>query len=247
MELRDFFRKNPRVAVAFSGGVDSGYLLYETKKYAEEFGAYFVKSPFQPEFELEDALRLCELFGVTLNVLEIESMPEKILENTAERCYYCKKEIFSMIKTRAEKDGFSVIVDGTNATDDENDRPGMRAIRELGVRSPLKEYGLSKQEIRDLSRDANLFTSDKPAYSCLATRIPKDTRITPELLERIERAENALFKVGLSGFRVRLMGECARLELTAAQLANIIYIRQDIIEALSPFFEDVFIDIKSVR
>lgn len=177
MTLQDFFTSHPKTAIAFSGGVDSAYLLYAAKKYAEEVRAYYVKSEFQPRFELEDAVRLAQDIGTDITVLEqsVLSVPQ-VAENPADRCYHCKTAIFTAVMKAADADGFSVLLDGTNASDDAQDRPGMRALRELSVRSPLRECGLTKQEIRRLSKAAGLFTWNKPAYACLATRISPERK-----------------------------------------------------------------------
>lgn len=206
MDLKDFFRENPRVALAFSGGVDSAYLLYAAMECKAHVRAYYVKSAFQPRFELEDAGRLAEELGAEMRVLEEDVLAEpQVASNPADRCYHCKKRIFAAIAKAAGEDGFSVLMDGTNASDDAGDRPGMRALRELEVRSPLRECGLTKTEIRRRSKEAGLFTWDKPAYACLATRIPTGVEITEERLCRTERAESYLASVGLRDFRVKMV------------------------------------------
>ena len=218
MKLSDFFNKNPRIAIAFSGGVDSSYLLYAAKTAGCDVRAYFIKSQFQPEFELDDAARFADSLSVPLTVgtLDVLSKPD-IAQNPPERCYYCKTAILSKLRELSRGDGFNVLCDGTNANDDENDRPGMRALRELGVISPLRDCGLTKAEIRRLSKQAGLTTYDKPSYACLATRIPTGTTITRELLEKIERAEGALSDMGFSDFRVRTL---PLPHVAAAQMAD---------------------------
>ena len=172
MTLEQFFAENREVAVAFSGGVDSAYLLYAATRYAARVKAYYVSTAFQPEFELADARRLADELGADMLVLHVDVLSNSaVTANPSDRCYHCKNTLFRQILRAAENDGFPVLLDGTNASDDAGDRPGMRALRELSVRSPLREYGLTKAEIRRLSREAGLFTWDKPAYACLATRI----------------------------------------------------------------------------
>ena len=145
MEIKEFFEKYPKVAIAFSGGVDSSYLLYAAKQYAKRFTAYYVKSVFQPEFEYRDAVRLAEELGADISVIEADVLSsEDVKRNPENRCYYCKQLIFSNIKKKALEDGYTVVLDGTNASDDVNDRPGMKALKELEVRSPLRECGLTK-------------------------------------------------------------------------------------------------------
>ena len=159
MKIALFFKNNPRVAVAFSGGVDSAYLLYAAKQFAQEVQAYYVKSAFQPQFELEDALRLAGELAVPMRILTVDVLSSDVIaSNPADRCYHCKRKIFEAIRQAAEADHFSVLLDGTNASDDAADRPGMRAIEELSVLSPLRECGLTKAEIRLRSKEAGLFT-----------------------------------------------------------------------------------------
>ena len=212
MTLQEFFAENARAAIAFSGGVDSSYLLYAAVQCGADVHAYFAKTAFQPQFELDDARRLAESVGARLTVLELDALSsEDVARNPANRCYYCKQNIFGNLKRAAAEDGFTLILDGTNASDDAGDRPGMRALREMDVRSPLRECGLTKTEIRRLSHEAGLFTWDKPAYACLATRVPTGTRITPELLAATERAEGWLFSQGYSGHGVTCTHLAGRL------------------------------------
>lgn len=205
MDLRDFFRENPKAALAFSGGVDSAYLLYAALESGAQVQAYYVKSVFQPRFELEDARRLAEELGADMRELPVDVLADTVISaNPADRCYHCKRRIFTAVAAAAEEDGFPVLMDGTNASDDAGDRPGMRALRELSVRSPLRECGLTKDRIRQLSKEAGLFTWDKPAYACLATRIPTGIAITEDRLHKTEAAEQYLASLGLTDFRVRM-------------------------------------------
>lgn len=170
--LRRFFEEHPRVALAFSGGCDSAYLLYAAIESGADVCAYYAHSAFQPRFELEDARRLCAELGAALRVLELDVLAdENVRANPPERCYFCKRRIFSEILRAAEADGRNCAIDGTNASDDAQDRPGMRALREMRVYSPLRLCGITKAQVRALSREAGLFTWNKPAYACLATRV----------------------------------------------------------------------------
>lgn len=194
MNLQEFFTENPRVAIAFSGGVDSSYLLYAALHHGARARAYYVNSAFQPAFELEDARRLAGELNADMKVLPVDVLAsEAVTANPPDRCYHCKQMIFRTILAAAEADGFTVLLDGTNASDDAGDRPGMRALRELAVRSPLRECGLTKSDVRRLSREAGLFTWDKPAYACLATRVPAGQPITARDLAVTEAAESYLF------------------------------------------------------
>ncbi|MDR1688751.1 MAG: ATP-dependent sacrificial sulfur transferase LarE [Clostridiales bacterium] len=243
--LEKFFAENPSVALGFSGGVDSSYLFYEGLRCGANIKAYYVKSAFQPEFELRDAYRLAQSLGAEITVLEADVLnSEQVTLNPSNRCYFCKREIFGSIKRQAAEDGFSVLIDGSNASDDEGERPGMKAINELSVRSPLRECAITKEEVRRLSKEAGLFTWNKPAYACLATRIPTGRKITKELLTSIEGAEDALFALGFSDFRVRVFGEAARLQFTQENIRNAVKHRKQVIEAVKPYFPAVLLDLE---
>lgn len=247
MELSDFFRENPRAALAFSGGTDSAYLLYEALQCGAEVRPYYVKTPFQPRFELDDALRLTKELGTELTVIEYDILNDGLVAaNPADRCYHCKKKLFGLLlRERAANDGLSLIIDGTNASDDAGDRPGMRALGELCVRSPLRECGLTKAEIRARSKEAGLFTWNKPAYACLATRVPTGRPIERELLQRVEGAESELFALGFTDFRVRLFHEAARIQLPAAQMAAALERRGDILARLKKYFDTILLDMET--
>ena len=245
MELKEFFWENPKVAVAFSGGVDSSYLLYAAKQYAKEVRAYYVSAEFQPRFEYEDAMRLAKEIGAQVSVIKLSALAVPgVAENPANRCYYCKQGIFGAIWRAAKEDGFSVLLDGTNASDDAGDRPGMKALAELSVRSPLRECGLTKAQIRELSKEAGLFTWDKPAYACLATRIPTGEVITKEKLARTEAAEGFLFSLGFKNFRVRSKEGHARIQLPEAQWGLLMQHRAEILQELSKYYETVSVDLE---
>ncbi|MFA6948026.1 MAG: ATP-dependent sacrificial sulfur transferase LarE [Eubacteriales bacterium] len=246
MELSEFFTSHNKAALAFSGGVDSSYLLCAAIKYGADIHAYYVKSEFQPRFELDDARRLAEELGAKLDIIEADvlSVPE-ITRNPKNRCYYCKKQIFSTISARARHDGYTVILDGTNASDDVGDRPGMKALAELSVLSPLRECGLTKDEIRRRSREAGLFTWNKPAYACLATRIPSGEEITHEKLTATERAEDYLFSLGFTDFRVRMQGGAAKLQLHAEQYPALLGRRAEILCELKKYYTSVMLDLEA--
>lgn len=243
MELREFFAEHPKTALAFSGGVDSAYLLWAALSAGAEVRPYFVKTPFQPAFELEDARRLCEELGVELTVLALE-LPEQVLENPQNRCYLCKGALFSCLWERVRADGFDLLLDGTNASDDPADRPGMRALAELSVLSPLRLCGLTKGEIRERSRAAGLFTWEKPAYACLATRFPAGTRITEEQLCAVEAAEGMLFSLGFTDFRVRIYAGAARIQVPEGQMERLLANRREIVSNLKQCFRGVFLDME---
>ena len=243
MNLIEFFKEHPRVAIAFSGGVDSTYLLYAAARYAQECMAYYVKSAFQPQFEYEDAVRFCENAKLPLRCLSVDVLayPE-VTDNPENRCYYCKQRIFTSIYEAAKEDGFTVLLDGTNASDDADSRPGMRALRELSVLSPLRICGLTKAKIRELSKEAGLPTWDKPAYACLATRILTGEEITGEKLAITEKAESILREMGFRDFRARMRGCNGLMQFTESQLAEALSRENEIKEALSDLYKEVTID-----
>ena len=245
MTLERFFQENPKTAIAFSGGVDSAYLLYAAKVYGAKVKAYYVKTAFQPAFELTDAQRLAEELGAELEVLPLEILQyEAVTSNPKNRCYHCKKQLFSAIAAAARRDGYETLLDGTNASDDAADRPGMAALRELSVRSPLRECGLTKQEIRRLSKEAGLFTNDKPAYACLATRIPTGEPIIEEKLARIEMAETYLSSLGLRDFRVRTQNGAAKLQVRASDLDLVLAHRKELVSELKKSYSSVVLDLE---
>ena len=210
MNLNEYFDQNDTVAIAFSGGVDSAYLLYIAGKCAKKVTAYYVRSAFQPEFEYRDAKRHAGELGITMKVIDVDILScNEVIANPPDRCYYCKKAIMSEIIKNAKKDGYTLIVDGTNASDDFNDRPGAKALAELRIESPLRICGLTKDKIREYSKEAELFTADKPSYACLATRIETGNVITKEDLERTEKSESYLHSLGFYDFRIRLRRDAA--------------------------------------
>lgn len=244
MTLEAFFKEHPRVALAFSGGVDSAYLLWAGLQAGAEVQPYFIKTQFQPRFELEDARKLCGQLRAKLTVIEYDILSDPaVAANPPDRCYHCKRRLFSLVKKRATAEGFPLLLDGTNASDDAGDRPGMRALRELEVRSPLRECSLTKERIRELSRQAGLFTWDKPSYACLATRVPTGQAIVREDLEKAERGENALSALGFRDFRLRLTAGGCRLQLLAPQLSHALERREDILSALEPDFPEITLDL----
>ncbi|MCL2663197.1 MAG: ATP-dependent sacrificial sulfur transferase LarE [Oscillospiraceae bacterium] len=246
MQLQQFFEENPRIAIAFSGGVDSSYLLYAAKAAGADVHAYYVKAEFQPQFEFEEAVYIAKLLDIPLTVetMSVLSEPD-VVSNSAERCYHCKMKILERLWALAHADGYTVLCDGTNADDDESDRPGMKALREQGVVSPLRDGGLIKNNIRILSKKAGLPTHNKPAYACLATRVPTGTAITREFLTKIERAEGALFEMGFSDFRVRLIPpDTAKIQMPEKQWKKAAATRERIFKALESDFSSVVLDME---
>ena len=229
-----------RPAMAFSGGADSTYVLYACGELGLDVIPYFVKGAFQTEREMRRATELASSLGFDLSVIHFDVMSrDEILENTEERCYLCKKMIMNLISEEAKEDGRKVIFDGTNASDDIGERPGMRVLGELGIRSPLKEAGLSKQDIRELSKKAGLPTWDMPSDSCLATRIPHGTAITRVLLIRTEDAEADIRELGFRDFRVRTIGDGALLETEMEQSDLLDKKRHKVEKTLLKYYDSV--------
>lgn len=246
MDLPSFFQQHPRGALALSGGVDSALLAWAAGRWGSGWRAYFVRTAFQPAHELADARALADFCGLPLTVLEADVLSDpQVAANPPRRCYHCKRAIFAAIQTAAERDGLPLIADGTNASDDSGDRPGMAALAELGVRSPLRDCGLTKADVRRLSREAGLPTWNKPAYACLATRVPTGTALTAERLETVERGEAALAELGFRDFRLRLRGDGALLQVTELQLPLALEKRAQILERLGALFPEISLDLKA--
>ena len=215
--LRERLRKTGSAAVAFSAGVDSTFLLRVAhEELGERAVAVTVRSPLIPRRELEDAADFCRAGGIRHNFIDFDelSMPE-FASNPPDRCYHCKKAIFGKIIEFSHANELKAVLEGSNMDDDGDYRPGRRAIRELGIRSPLHDAGLTKAEIRALSKRMGLPTADKPSFACLASRFPYGERITAAGLERVERAEQWLMDAGLGlvQLRVRSHGDIARIEV----------------------------------
>ena len=247
MTLKEFFEAHPKAALAFSGGVDSSYLLYAARQLGADVKAYYVKTAFQPEFEYQDALRLASQLGADIQVLTLDVLAcPDVTVNPKNRCYFCKQHIFGSILRQAKADGYDTVLDGTNASDQVSDRPGMKALQEMKVLSPLRLTGLTKAEIRRLSQEAGLFTWDKPSYACLATRIPTGTEITGADLARTEWAEDHLMSLGFRDLRVRqLGGDIALVQLPEAQMDACLALRREITRTLKTRYAGVLLDMEA--
>ena len=245
MQLENFLKAHPRAVIAFSGGVDSTWLLYTAVGAGTDVCACFVQSPFQPAEAQERARALAERIGTKLFVLTMNPLEDPcICANPPERCYLCKRMIFKHLLAFAAKQGIPAVFDGTNASDNPNDRPGMKALAELGVLSPLREAGLTKLEIRRRMREAGLPDWDRPSDSCLATRVKTGQPLSLSLLQRIDRAETVMATLGFSDLRIRVDGNAARIELPDGQLERAVAGRQAILAALGAEFDMVSLNMK---
>ena len=245
MDIKEFFKEHKKVALAFSGGVDSAVLLALATKYAKDVKAYFVKTAFQPLFELEDAQQIAALTGAEFEIIRLNILADvAVTANPENRCYFCKKRIFGAIISKAHDDGYDFILDGTNASDDISDRPGFAALKELGVLSPLRDCGYTKADIRLTAEELKLPVAHKPSYACLATRLPYGTPITQEALEKTERNEAYLRSLGFVNFRIRYVDSSARLELSRADFELIFKKKDKIFSFLSKDYENVFLNLR---
>lgn len=221
VKLQDIIRAMGSVVVAFSGGVDSTFLL---RVASDVLGpgkvvALTATSPTYPQYEFEESCKLAGEFGIRQIIVESNELEiPGFSQNDPRRCYYCKQELFSICRDKAAELGFAVILDGSNADDLKDYRPGREAACELAVRSPLLEAELTKEEIRTLSRELGLPTWHKQPFACLSSRFPYGTEITPERLTQVDRCETFLRLHDFRNYRVRYHGETARIEVAPEEI-----------------------------
>jgi len=241
------------VLIAFSGGVDSTLLL---KIALNTLGpkrvvALTATSPTYPRHEFDESVRLAKELGARQLVMESNELEiPGFADNPPLRCYHCKKELMQICLDKAKEMGCKQVIDGSNLDDLDDYRPGREASKELGIRSPLLEAGLTKEEVRQLSRELGLDTAEKQAFACLASRFPYGTQITAERLQQLDRCEGFLRDKGFRVFRVRYHGDCARIEVALDELTRIIddEIRLELVDTFkSAGFTYVSLDLQGYR
>ena len=238
VKLVEYIKSLEKIVVAFSGGVDSTFLLKAAKDaLGDGLIALTIHAPFHPQREIEEAKALARALDVNHIILEQEEISPDIQHNPGDRCYICKKAIFKDIIDFAKNNNYPYITDGSNYDDTKDYRPGMKALRELDILSPLLKFAFTKTEIRDLSKKLGLPTWDKPPYPCLLTRIQYGQEITKEDLLKIEEAEGILFSLGFPMARVRLHNQLVRLEVAPDRLMD--FLQEDIITRVVKDFKNI--------
>lgn len=248
--LIEQLRKMERIVIAFSGGVDSTFLMYAAKEaLGNNAEAVTIASPYIPKWEIKEACDLAGKINIKHKVITSD-IPKEILYNPNDRCYLCKRIIFNKILKYAKDNGYNYVVDGSNFDDTKDYRPGMKALKELEIVSPLLENEFTKKDIRELSRKLAIPTWNKPPYACLMSRIPYGTKIEEKELRKIEEAEVYLMSKGFKAVRVRNHGDVARIELNKEDMIRFMDI--DFMEDVDKNFKTlgftyVSLDLKGYR
>ncbi len=251
-KLKEYIAALGSLAVAFSGGVDSTFLLYAAREAIGDKVIAVTAALYSfPQRELDESKRYCESLGVKHLVVRVNELEiEGFAENPVNRCYICKLNLMKQVIKAANDNKIMNVAEGSNLDDEGDYRPGLIAVGELGIKSPLREIGFTKQEIRDLSKHLNIPTWNKPSFACLSSRFPYGDLITKEKLKMVEMAEQLFFDMGYSQFRVRIHGNLARIELLENDMYKFMQAdtRTKVYEKLKEIgFEYVSLDIAGYR